>query len=178
MEVSLSPDRVREDRLVYLMNQYGEALLRMCAVYLRDAALAQDAVQETFVKVYKAMNSFRGESDEKTWLMRIAINTCKDMRRAAWFRYVDRRVALENIPQPVIDLSVEQEDLALAVSQLPSKDLEVVLLYYYQGMTILEMAEVLKIPNQTVSHRLKHARDMLRTMLEGGQSYGSANLTK
>jgi len=151
------------------MNRHGESLLRMCAVYLRDAALAQDAVQETFVKVYKAMDSFRGESDEKTWLTRIAINTCKDMRRAAWFRYVDRRVTLEHIPQPVIDPTVEQEDLALAVSQLPRKDLEVVLLYYYQGMTIVEMSEVLNIPNQTVSFRLKHAREKLRTMLEGGQ---------
>jgi len=169
MEVTMSADRIREDRLIWMMNRHGEALLRMCAVYLRDAALAQDAVQESFVKAYKAMDSFRSESDEKTWLTRIAINTCKDMRRAAWYRYVDRRATLELIPQPATDPSPEQADIALAVSQLPRKDLEAVLLYYYQGMTIVEMSEVLNIPNQTVSARLKHAREQLRAMLEGGQ---------
>ena len=78
-------------------------------------------------------------------------------------------MTLEHIPQPVVDVSVEHEDLAMAVSRLPRKDLDVILLYYYQGMTTLEISEVLKIPNQTVSSRLKHAREKLRTMLEGGQ---------
>ena len=47
--------------------------------------MAQDAVQETFFKAYKALDSFRGESTEKTWLYSIAFNVCRDMRRSAWF---------------------------------------------------------------------------------------------
>jgi len=178
MVMARSPGKGREERLISTMNRHGEALLRMCAVYLRDVALAQDAVQETFIKVYKAMDSFRGESDERTWVTRIAINTCKDIRRAAWYRYVDRRVTLEHIPQPVFDPSADETDLALAVTRLPRKYLEVVLLYYYQGMTVRQAAEVLKIPNQTVSSRLKKAREKLRVMLEGGPSDGSADHTK
>jgi RNA polymerase sigma-70 factor (ECF subfamily) len=175
MEFPTQADKDREEHLVSMMNQHGESLLRMCTVYLRDMALAQDAVQETFVKAYKTMDSFRGESGEKTWLTRIAINTCKDMRRAAWYRFVDRRVTLEDVPQPTIDPTADQADLALAVTRLPRKYLDVVMLYYYQGMTIREAAEVLKIPNQTVSARLKRAREKLRTMLEGGQTYGTAH---
>lgn len=65
------------------MARYEESLLRMCFAYLGDAALAEDAVQETFVKAYRALPDFRGEAQEKTWLTRIAINTCKDVRRGA-----------------------------------------------------------------------------------------------
>ena len=71
------------------------------AVYLRDRDMAQDAVQETFLKAYKALGSFRSESTEKTWLYSIALNVCRDMRRSAWFRYVDRRVTLDHLPDPV-----------------------------------------------------------------------------
>jgi len=168
----MGPDSVREERLISLMDQYEESLLRMCCVYLRDASLAEDAVQETFVKAFKSLDSFRGESDAKTWLMRIAINTCKDMRRVSWFRYVDRNVTLESIPAPTCDRTFEQTELVIDVMRLPRKYLEVVLLYYYQGMTAREIAQALKIPYQTVSSRLKRAREKLRATLEGGQQNG------
>lgn len=73
----------REHHLESLMARYQTPVLRMCFAYLRDRQLAEDAAQETFVKAYRALAAFRGDSDEKTWLMRIAINTCKDMRRGA-----------------------------------------------------------------------------------------------
>ena len=76
-------------RLERMMEQYGNDLLRICCVYLKDASMAEDAVQETFVKAYKGYHPFRADADEKTWLMRIAINTCKDIRRSAYFRHVD-----------------------------------------------------------------------------------------
>ena len=75
-----------EDRAAWLegaMARWEKSLLRMCYAYLGDMALSEDAVQETFLKAYRALDSFRGEAAEKTWLMRIAINTCKDMRRSA-----------------------------------------------------------------------------------------------
>ena len=172
MEVVMSSDSIREERLVSWMNQYAEALLRMCSVYLRDSAMAEDAVQETFVKAYKAMDTFRGECSEKSWLMRIAINTCKDMRRSSWFRYVDHRITLEKIPQPAIEPSDDQADLAMVVMKLPHKYMEVILLYYYQGMTIREVSQALQMNNQTVSSRLKRAREKLHDMLEGGRQHG------
>ena len=57
----------------------------MCCVYLRDASMAEDAVQETFLKAYRALDSFKGDSSEKTWLYSIAMNVCRDMRRLAWY---------------------------------------------------------------------------------------------
>ena len=168
MDVVKGPTNINhENRLINLMEQYGEALLRMCHVYLRDSALAEDAVQETFIKAYKALGGFRNECSEKAWLIRIAVNTCKDMRRSAWFRYIDRSVNPDILPEPTHMPTQEESDVTIEIMKLPKKYMEVVLLYYYQNMTILEIADILKIPNQTVSSRLKRSREKLRNTLEG-----------
>ena len=67
------PDR--EERLNHMVLTYEKDLLRLCCVYLRDIELARDAVQETFLKAYRRMDQFEGKASEKTWLMRIVINT-------------------------------------------------------------------------------------------------------
>ena len=172
MEVVMGPDSIREEQLCRLMTQYKADLLRLSYVYLHDAALAEDAVQETFVKVYTSLASFRGDSSEKTWLLRIAINTCKDMRRASWFRYVDRNVTLDNIPAPKQALSDEDESLMIEIMRLPRKLMEVVLLYYYQEMSTKEIAALLGVAVSTVSTRLKRARSKLRILLERGAMHG------
>ena len=92
------PDSCKE-RIECMVNQYQLPLLRLCYAYLRDEELAKDAVQETFIKAYRNLNGFRETASEKTWLSRIAINTCKDLRRASWFRHVDRSVTLDMISQ-------------------------------------------------------------------------------
>ena len=60
------------------MVRWEVPLLRTCYLLLKDAALAEDALQETFVKAWRSYGSYRGEASEKTWLMRIAVNTCRD----------------------------------------------------------------------------------------------------
>ena len=67
------PDR--EERLNQMVLTYEKDLLRLCCAYLKDIDLARDAVQETFLKAYRRMDQFNGKASEKTWLMRIAINT-------------------------------------------------------------------------------------------------------
>ena len=107
---------------------------------------------------------------EKTWLTRIALNVCRDMRRTAWFRHVDRRVMPEKL-QGVTDPPDAHVELSIAVSRLPSKLQEAVLLYYYHGMTLDEMAEVLHTAKSTLSQRLRQAREKLHITLEGGDDH-------
>lgn len=150
-----------------IVERYEQPLKRMCYLYLRDLSLAEDAVQETFLKAYQSIDGFRKESSEETWLMRIAINTCKDMRKSAWFRYVERSVTLEDLPEAAQPYTEEDSFLTLEVMQLPRKLLEAVLLYYYQGMTVYETARALGITAPSVSVRLRKARTKLRSALEG-----------
>lgn len=157
-----------EQRLIALIRAYEQDLLKMCMVYLRDTGLAQDAVQETFFKAYRGLAAFRGDSGEKTWLMRIAINVCKDIRRSAWMRHVDRRVGLEGLPEPIQPCGEDASLLTLEVMRLPRREMEAVLLFYYQGMNLREAALTLGISESTVSKRLTRARDRLRIALEGG----------
>ena len=168
MEVVKGPDSVREEQLISLMTRYEKELTRMCCVYLRDADMARDAVQETFLKAYKALDRFRGDASERTWLTRIAVNTCKDLRKSAWYRYVDRRVTLDALPEPAAPRKESSAAVTEEVMRLPRRLMEVTLLYYYQGMTLSEIAEALNISPPAVSKRLKQARSKLRAILEGG----------
>ena len=150
-----------------MVTLYQLPLLRLCIMYLHDEEQAKDAVQETFIKAYRNLDSFRADSSEKTWLTRIAINTCKNMHRSGWSRHVDRSVTPDMMigcPAPV---DSEDDELTTEITNLPVKLREVALLCWLQGMTYDEAAEVLGISRQAVSSRLNRARKKLRFALEG-----------
>lgn len=166
MEVVKGPNISQEEKLTQMVSEHERMLLHMCYVYLRDKELAEDATQETFLKAYKALPTFRGDCSEKTWLMKIAMNTCRDMTRGSWFRLVDRRVALDLLPEPAAEAAYRDADaLAQAICKLPAKHKEVVLLYFYQRMTMHDIAYSLGISEPTVSKRVKQACSKLKGML-------------
>ena len=168
MDVVKGPDSILEDEFIALVEAHQTSLLRMCYMVLRDREAAQDAVQETFLKAYRALGQFRGQSSGRTWLVTIAMNTCRDMRRSAWLRYIDRRVTPEDLPEAVSPPTEDDRELTLRVMQLPDKLREVIVLYYYQDMNSVEIARSLGLPQSTVATRLKRAREKLREVLEGG----------
>jgi RNA polymerase sigma-70 factor (ECF subfamily) len=172
MGVVQGPDSDQDQNQYFerLVNQYQPSLLRTCYMYLRDQEQAKDAVQETFFKAYRNLGAFRGESAEKTWLMKIAVNTCHDMRKTAWSLHMDRRVTPEMLPEASVPFEEFEEGLIVEVMNLPLKLREVVLLYYYQNMDTNEIAETLGIARSSVSGRLQRARKKLRDVLEGTDS--------
>ena len=174
MENVKGPDEKqrRDEQFSHMVETYQTSLLRMCCLYLRDASLAEDAVQETFVKVYRSLHDFRGESSEKTWLFRIGVNVCRDMRRSRWFRYVDRRVTPDTLPMQTDPADEDHEDLSQAIVRLPDKYKEVILLHYYQNMNVREIAQTLGLAPSSVSNRLKKARERLRVLMERGSRHG------
>ena len=102
--------------------------------------------------------------------MRIAINTCRDFRRSAWFRYLDRRITPEDLPLAATPAEEDSIALTAAIMRLPQKLQEVTLLHYYQDMTTREIAAALQISQSSVSSRLVCARTRLRAFLERGES--------
>ena len=163
----------REQRLKRWIEEYRTPLLRTCVIYLSDYNLAEDVVQETFLKAWKAMDSFEGRngSSEKTWLVSIAINACKDQMRKRWFRHIDSSKALDELPERTTNLPIKERDILIDISRLPEKYKAVVLLRFYQNMTQTEIAAVLGVSRSVVGKRLKKALDMLRiTLGEEGQA--------
>ena len=167
MSIVKGPDNDKEAVIRRMIDEHQTSLTRLCYLYLHDVQLAEDAVQETFLKAYRTLESFRGDASAKTWLSRIAMRTCCDMRRTFWFRRVDRCVTPEMLPEGAAEADEDETALTLAVMNLPPKEREAVLLYYYQDMNVSEIAATLGITQPTVSYRLKRAREKLRQELEG-----------
>jgi RNA polymerase sigma factor (sigma-70 family) len=167
LDMANSANRAQEEVLNRLVAEYQGALLRLCYAYLHDRALAEDALQETFLKAYRNLGQFRGESSEKTWLVKIAVNTCRDLRRSGWFLHMDRSITPDMLPEPSVPTSQQDKEITAEVMRLPVKLREVVLLYYFQSMSTVDVAQSLGITQQAVSARLLRARAKLRYVLEG-----------
>ena len=156
----------RREWLDDAITRWEKPLLRLCFAWLCDTALAEDAVQETFFKAWKGYDRFRGEAEERTWLTRIAVNTCKDLVKSAWSRNTDRSVTPDLLPEGSVPFEERDDTVTRAVMSLPPKLKEAVLLRWYQGLTLEEMAKVLRLPRSTVNYRLKKARTVLKSELE------------
>lgn len=163
-----APDQTPLEQLDQWIQAYEKDLLRICCLYLRDWNAAEDAVQETFLKAYKQMDSFRGDSHVKTWLTQIALNQCRDMRRSTWYRFIDSRVSIEHLPIASPPPSADRMALNTAIMKLRPKYMEVVLLYYYEGYRMKEIAQMLHITEAAVSTRIRKAKQKLKLELEGG----------
>ena len=150
-----------------IVNEYGDALLRMCFLYLKDHAMAEDAVQETFLRAFRHQDDFQGKSSVKTWITRIAINVCKDLLTDPWARHRSGEdLPDEASPEPSFS-SEDRYVISGKIANLPPKYKEVILLHYYQELKLSEIAEILGESEATIKTRLKRARDMLRSELKG-----------
>lgn len=149
-----------------LIDAYGDDVLRLCVLYLGDRHLAEDAFQVTMTKAWRQLASFRGQSSEKTWLCRIAANTCRDMLRTGFMRFRKRCEPLEALPElAALPPDERRGDVRDAVLALPGKYREAVVLYYFEDMKQWEIAELLRLPVHTVSTRLRRAKALLAKAL-------------
>ncbi len=154
-----------KDVIDQLMRQHGTRLLRLCTVILADADLAQDAVQDTFLRAWRRLGTFRGDADALTWLTAIAVNVCRDYQRSAWFRRIDRRKELSDLPEPAQDFPFPDHTVLGEVLRLAPMYREVVLLRYYQHMKLKDIARALHLSERSVRQRLTKANGILREHL-------------
>ena len=155
-------DRFPADRwLEEAIRTHGDNLLRLCFLYLHDRMLAEDAVQETFLRAYRAYGRFRGDSSEKTWLTRIAVNVCKSTLRR------EQPLPLSDVSEGSYEAQFRDDTVLQAVFALPNKLREVVLLYYFQELSTPEIAKMLHLPRNVITARLSRARTRLKTDLKG-----------
>lgn len=160
-----------------LIRTYGDEILRLLYLYVKDLDIAKDLFQDTFVKVHLRIKDFRNDSNIKTWITRIAINTAKDYLKSAWNQKVDNLSEYEDETKvDIVDKSPQVEEMVLAkekkqqvrqaVMELKEEYKDVVTCVYFLDMSVDDTAKHLSIPPGTVKSRLSRARAALREVLE------------
>ena len=151
-----------------LYRLYATDVLRVSYYYLGNRTQAEDVTQDVFVRLITNRPVLE-PGREKAWLLKVALNRCRDLWRGAWFKkIVLGHPAFELFPAPdEIGPAADRYALAEAVNRLGPEFKEVVLLFYYQGFSVAEIAEILGIAEGTVSSRLSRARIKLKEELKG-----------
>lgn len=156
-----------------LIRQYGNDVLRTAYMYVRDYNIAEDVFQDVFIKVNQKLSTFEGNSNIKTWIIRITINTCKDYLKSAWKKRV---IPMTDFQEDMIVSEMDYEDVEMkdtrelirkTVLSLPTKYKDIVICVYFYDMTIAEAAGALHIAEGTAKSRLSRARQKLKLILEG-----------
>ena len=154
-----------------LYRLYATDVLRVSYYYLGNREQAEDVTQDVFVRLI-TNKPILENGREKAWLLKVALNRCRDIWRGSWFRkIVLGHPAFELFPAPdEIGSVADRYALAEAINCLRPEFKEVVLLFYYQGFSVTEIAEMLEIAEGTVSSRLSRARNKLQEELKGVES--------
>jgi RNA polymerase sigma-70 factor (ECF subfamily) len=151
-----------------LYELYATDVLRVSYYYLGNRELAEDVTQDVFVKLISNSPDLE-TGHEKAWLLKVALNRCRDLWRSSWIKKVVLgHPGFECFPAPDdIGSMADKFSLAEAVNRLKPDFKEVVLLFYYQGFSVTEIAEMMNIAEGTVSSRLSRAREKLQKDLKG-----------
>lgn len=159
--------RMDDRRFEELYEKYADDVLRVSYFYLGDRQQAEDVTQDVFVRLLTHAPDLE-DGREKAWLLKVALNRCRDLWRAAWVkRVVLGSPAMELTPAPdQMDDRLEKQELLSAIRRLPADFRDVILLHYYQGYGIAEMAAMLKVPEGTISSRLSRGRKKLEEILK------------
>lgn len=153
----------------YLAKKYANTLLRLSYTYLKNIHDAQDVCQTVFLKLLTAAPpEFENEAHEKAYILRMTINTCKNVLRDPWRSRTCSLDVCADIPVP----EPADNSVLSAVNTLPTRYRSVIYLHYYEGYQADEIAEILGISPSAVYTRLNRARAKLKKIL-GGTDYGS-----
>ncbi len=151
-----------------LYQRYANDVLRLCYFYLGDRQRAEDVCQDVFVRLLTTKPELQ-VGREKAWLFKVAVNRCRDLWRGAWLRRVVLgSPAFELVPGPdPIGEMADKQAMMEAINQLPASFKEVILLHYYQGFGIGDIAAMMDLPEGTISSRLSRGRKKLEGILKG-----------
>ena len=154
-----------------LVVEHGDAIYRLALSVVRDTSLAEDIAQETLVKAWLALPSFRGESSLRSWVLRIAHNTAISTLRSRKAVVVDpiEMPEAETRPERSVESHVQSEavmdDFVGALDLLDDLSRSIVVLREVEGLAYDEIAEVLDVPMPTVKTRLLRSRRRLGSAL-------------
>lgn len=158
----LQPSRGRVNQQTEaLLDRHGESILRLAYSYLHNQSDAEDILQDTLIQYLRTAPTLESPAHEKAWLLRVAGNLSKNLLRAQGYRQADQ------LEETLV--AQEREDLSYvwdAVKALPVPYRETIHLFYYEGYSTAQIAQILDQKESTVRSRLKRGREKLRPLLE------------
>lgn len=177
-----------EMQLQLKMEEYGDMLFKLSYIRLQNVQDAEDVVQEVFYQYLKHPQEFESPEHEKAWLLKVAVNACRKVRRSAWRRHqADFDMDMEwpeaadgeadavgqpHNPEEAAVLQEERRRLLKAVLLLPAKYRDVIHLFYYEELSVKEIARVTGRGESTVTSQLTRGRELLRKSLKGEYDFG------
>jgi RNA polymerase sigma-70 factor (ECF subfamily) len=153
-------------------------LVNLAFRFCRDPARAEDLAQEAFLKAFRSLASFRGESAFSTWLIALAVNVCRSSAR----RYVPPLLGLDDLAAvraartaaPDLESGDRERLVRAAVAALPPRYRDAILLFYFQEMNVAAAAEVLGVAQGTLKARLHRGRELLRRRVAEPRGRGAS----
>lgn len=146
-----------------LMERYKDNLFAVAFHVCKNAADADDVVQETFIQYHTTTKQFDSEQHIKAWLIRVAINRAVNVTRSWWRR---QSAPLEDYIETLSFETPEAETLFQTVMGLPEKYRVVIHLFYYEDYSVREIGEILQVSESNVKVRLTRARKLLKNILK------------
>jgi len=162
----------KETLIEQLMEHYTERVYLLAYSFVKDRGIAEDISQEVFLKVYKYIDSFRGEAALKSWIYRITVNTSMDFLKKKSLKqllfensFLESFHRTESAETSYLE-SDRNEQLLEVILTLPMKYRTVIVLHYFYDLKINELSTVLDVRTNTVKTRLSRGREMLRRKIE------------
>jgi len=163
--------RGREEAYRQLIEEYGNKLLRTCYLILNDREEAEDVVQETFIKVFNKIDTFKEKSGLYTWIYAIALNLSRDRMRIKqdMLELKDEWIGNDDVESHV-EINFDREQLRKEIFEMNSLYKEVLVLFYFEELSIREISNLLNEKEGTIKSKLSRGRNMLKeSLLKGGR---------
>ncbi len=152
-----------------LVKRHQRGLLRLSMRFMKDTDVAQDVVQDAFIKAYEKLNLFEGRSSFKSWIYQIAVNTARNKLRENRYDFTnidDVQLSVSATAENTLVHAAVSEIIQTEVDRLPFKQKTALVLRVYEDMSFAEIAEVMDCPYDTAKANYRHALLKLKETFE------------
>ena len=150
-----------EEQRTQVVSRWGDMVYRLALARTANVPDAEDVFQEVFLRYFRHEEKFHNDEYRKAWLIRCTVNRAKSLTASPWRK---RIVPLETAEE--VGVEDDYREVYSAVLALPGKYRAVIHLHYFEGLSVAEIAQMLRVPEGTVKSQLSRGRALLRDMLE------------
>ncbi len=146
-----------------IFDRYSQMVYRVCLMYMKNRYDAEDAMQSVFIKIIEKQPRFENEHQEKAWIVITASNICKSLLR----RHSRKDISIDELTADIPSAKEENGEILSIIMNLPQNHKSSIYLYYYEGYSCSEIAQMLKTKESTVRSYLRRGREKLKDYLGG-----------